>query len=574
MLLLIKIALRNLIRQKRRNVLLGIALAFGIMVLTVFNSFSKGITDTLLNRLIVYISGHIKVNSIEQGRYMAPIIRDREVAIEKVKNAITGIKRIEEEVATFGRGIGNGKGDYMFIVGLNIKENDEDFTSNFKIIKGDIKDYFAKKYSNPLILSENKAKALQVDIYDQVRIRLENVNGQNETAILTVVAIVQSQNMFMDYATFTPIEDLKKIMGYKEHETGALEIILDNPKTANEKANLIHQALQPGIAHILVNVNSQNLCLLPLIKNVSANVAKEYIKDIDKLKIKKLEGAIISAQLAKQQHLKIGSQIEIVFQEKFKAKKTKLSLKIAAINTYADSIPPTIIFLNAKEFFKIYNYYLPQEKKSEHALNLLVQAKGFWPLIAKEWNLLKRTHTTEEFNKKLKDAMKSTRVQATVDVASMYETSTMIIKTEYVFKLVTLLAAAIIFFIIMIGVLNSLRMTVIERTKEIGTMRAIGMQRNEVKWSFMLETVLLTIFSWIFGVLLGLLIMKLLTLKQFGYDNPLNMIMVDRRINFMTTWANVLGSLALALCFTTITAIFPARKAANLKPAEAFRHVT
>ena len=73
---LLQISFRNFLRQKRRNILLGIAIAFGVMVLTVANAFSQGISDNLLNRVVIYMTGHIRVNVMENGRYMTPIVRN------------------------------------------------------------------------------------------------------------------------------------------------------------------------------------------------------------------------------------------------------------------------------------------------------------------------------------------------------------------------------------------------------------------------------------------------------------------------------------------------------------------
>ena len=56
--LLNSLAFRNLIRQRRRNLLLGVAIAFGTMILILANSFSRGITDTLLNKIVVQMTGH------------------------------------------------------------------------------------------------------------------------------------------------------------------------------------------------------------------------------------------------------------------------------------------------------------------------------------------------------------------------------------------------------------------------------------------------------------------------------------------------------------------------------------
>ena len=63
-----------------------------------------------------------------------------------------------------------------------------------------------------------------------------------------------------------------------------------------------------------------------------------------------------------------------------------------------------------------------------------------------------------------------------------------VLKLEQVLNLITIIAVLILFFIILIGVVNTLRMTIRERTREIGTIRAIGMQKKDVRNVFILES--------------------------------------------------------------------------------------
>ena len=290
------ISFRNFIRQKRRNILFAIAIAFGIMILTVFNSFAKGLSDTLLNRVIVYMSGHIKVNVVEDGRFMNPIIRDKEKTLKIVRDNVAGIKDIHEDIGAFGRAVGNGKGDYGMVIGVKLNE---DFKSQYRILSGSFDAFENSKYVNPVIVSEQKAKRLKVEIGDQIRMRFSNVNGQNETAILTLVAVVKSQNIFMDYAMYLPLSDMKSIMGYKPYETGALKLILKEPKTAAEKADILYKKLEPDTAYISGELfGKYPVCILCIDKKASENIVNKYLGFVDNEN--KKEGAILSKSLAKK----------------------------------------------------------------------------------------------------------------------------------------------------------------------------------------------------------------------------------------------------------------------------------
>lgn len=563
-LVLLQIGFRNLIRQKRRNILLGTALAFGIMILTISGSFSKGITENLLNRVIIYMSGHVKVTTIEKGRMMSPILRDKQRVISIIKKTIPDLNYIEEEIGAFCRAVGNGKGDYVYLLGVKLDDN---FKSFMKIIDGSFVN-FAKTF-NPLIISEQKAKALNVGVGDPVRVRLENVNGQSQTGVLTVAAIAKSQNMFLDYAIFTTQSALKSIMGYKPYETGSLTIILKNPKKAVEYANKLHQNLQPNLAYIQGTVENMDITLLPFSDTTSKSIVLKTLPVRDPGWSPESKGVVLSYKLAKKINKKQGENIDFLFKSKFEANPVYFNLKINAIVRYPAHINEQMVFIDNKSFFRMFNYNLPENK-----IFLILDASwdaSFKSQLAKEWKLLDRTSTTKEMNKKLKILMKEATIQPVMDVSTMYENASMAVKMESVFNLVFLVVASILFLIIMMGVLNSLRMTIRERTREIGTLRAIGMRQRDVQWVFLLEVLLLVTFSWLIGVIISLIIMKLLSLIQFSHDNPLNMLMADRHLYFIPSLGNYLQTLLLILAFGLITAYFPARLASKLKPAEALR---
>ena len=56
-----KISVRNLVRQKRRNILLGVCIVVSMAVLVLTSSFTNGLSDIIFNKLMVLMTGHITV---------------------------------------------------------------------------------------------------------------------------------------------------------------------------------------------------------------------------------------------------------------------------------------------------------------------------------------------------------------------------------------------------------------------------------------------------------------------------------------------------------------------------------
>jgi ABC-type antimicrobial peptide transport system permease subunit len=116
-------------------------------------------------------------------------------------------------------------------------------------------------------------------------------------------------------------------------------------------------------------------------------------------------------------------------------------------------------------------------------------------------------------------------------------------------------------------------MTIRERTREIGTVRAIGMQKKDVRNSFILETFFLGLFSAVAGTALAFAAMfGLSQITINAEDNPMGMLLVNNHLNFMPSAGSTIGYIILIVVIAVVTAYFPARRAANLSASDALRH--
>lgn len=125
--------------------------------------------------------------------------------------------------------------------------------------------------------------------------------------------------------------------------------------------------------------------------------------------------------------------------------------------------------------------------------------------------------------------------------------------------------------IIMVGIVNSYRMVMLERTQEIGTMRAMGVQRGGIRSIFIWEAVFVGLVGVVLGLLLAFLLMFGLSFLGFPTDNTFSLFLNEGHLRFMPTIAPIVGN-ALLICFMSMIAVLvPAFAAARLKPAEALR---
>jgi putative ABC transport system permease protein len=130
--------------------------------------------------------------------------------------------------------------------------------------------------------------------------------------------------------------------------------------------------------------------------------------------------------------------------------------------------------------------------------------------------------------------------------------------------------SSIVLVIVITTIMNTMGMAILERTREIGTLRALGLKRKGVRQLFALEGAVMGLCGSIWGMILHLSIWMLIRLFPLQYTPPGFSIPVDMRVA-MVPWALFVLLMCLIL-LSTIAAIVPARRTAKKNIVDALGH--
>ena len=198
-------------------------------------------------------------------------------------------------------------------------------------------------------------------------------------------------------------------------------------------------------------------------------------------------------------------------------------------------------------------------------------------VVQGSWNDMRRyfhINDASTFMVKVSDGYQVSNVQQSIE--SLYKKRYSLILESNVSlrnRVLTLMDQAFSMFDVMaliavlvgsLGVVNTLTMSVIERTQEIGMLRAIGMTRGQIVKMVLAEAGLMGLFGGLLGLVTGIILARILF---YGMK-----AMSGYMLTFVMPIDGVLLTVLVAFIVSQIAAIFPGRRAARIKILEAVHY--
>lgn len=174
------------------------------------------------------------------------------------------------------------------------------------------------------------------------------------------------------------------------------------------------------------------------------------------------------------------------------------------------------------------------------------------------------SETRDQILKKLESAGLDYEIKSWVELSDFYK------QVKGMFDMIFLFIFIIVLIIVVMSVINTMGMSVMERTREIGTMRSLGMSRGAIVRLFSVEGLLLSLLGCVFGLTLTVSIIVLFSLLGITYVPPSASGAVPLVIEFVPV--EIITIFGLMVMLGLFAALFPARKASKMSIVDALGH--
>ncbi len=205
--------------------------------------------------------------------------------------------------------------------------------------------------------------------------------------------------------------------------------------------------------------------------------------------------------------------------------------------------------------------YVPKETLRE-VLNVRDEESE---IIAKTQDGFNPPDVADSITRKLRQERGEKKEQETFIVQTSEQLLTTFMNIFGIVQAVLVGIAAISLLVGGIGIMNTMYTSVLERTKEIGTMKAVGARNRDIMYIFLFESGLLGLVGGIIGILLGIGLGKFV---EYIAINALGTNLLQASINLTL----IVGALSFSFFIGTLSGILPALQASRLKPADALRY--
>lgn len=233
-------AVRNSVRQPRRTILLGGAIAFGVIIICLVSGFISGMEKAVQDNVTLFSAGHVLINGItisESGRAQNRI--SDATLRERVKALVPEAVSVSQTAQAQATVVFGSREQQLRIRGVDW-ESDRLFSGSLVLTEGSWNE--ARK-ERMMVLGAQSAKRFGLGLGDTVMVRLSTASGQQNVTEYAVAAFYDDASSGGMNTALVPVSDLLSDLNMKKGQYQALAVFLRDALLADETAQAVEKGL-------------------------------------------------------------------------------------------------------------------------------------------------------------------------------------------------------------------------------------------------------------------------------------------------------------------------------------------
>jgi len=357
----------------------------------------------------------------------------------------------------------------------------------------------------------------------------------------------------------------EKILGFDAHILITQQGMIDEPEKMSKKVGTVSgvAAVAPCVQG-LVFVQHNEMVYTPLMRGIDVELEKR----MSRLPSNMVSGvfalgendAIIGRELASRLRLKVGDKMLVFSPQTFIAKRDEINLPleitvagIFEIGMWEYDVGFILVPLDAaRELYGI--------ESGAHALRVMTT------------DPFKSAAIARRISAELRNEYEEVSVQTWMELNRQLFDALRVEKNMMFFLLIFIVLVAAF------GITNTLIIVVVQKTKEIGLLKAVGFSSGSVMRVFLWQGLIQGVFGTAFGIGLGLLVLYYRNAITRALAFGLHMELFPKELYHLseipahTSYMDVALIAVLSVIICTLAGLLPAWRAARLDPAQALRY--
>ena len=357
----------------------------------------------------------------------------------------------------------------------------------------------------------------------------------------------------------------KKILGFDAHILITRQGVIDEPETIIKKVEAVEgvAAVAPCVQG-LVFVQHNDLVYTPLMRGIEIETEKLMGRLPEHMVSGEFEldenEVIVGRELARRLRLRVGDKMLVFSPQTFIAKRDEITLPL--------EMTVSGIFEIGMWEYDIGFILLPLDAARE----LYGIESGVHALRVMTTDPFRAGNVSRQISAALRNDYNDFNVQTWMDLNRQLFDALRVEKNMMFFLLIFIVLVAAF------GITNTLIIVVVQKTKEIGLLKAVGFSSGSVMRVFLWQGLIQGVFGTAFGIILGFIMLHYRNVIMRALSAGLNFELFPKELYHLSeipahiAAADVFLVAVLSILICTLAGLLPAWRAARLDPAQALRY--